>query len=226
MRTLTPALEAILKSKFQAGADGFRGRIEVEHPDPSDANRRPMHWRRLHPNKLAVLPAPFGSGFHRRLRGVLLHAVRNGAARRADARLAWLVALCLISRLRIDIQPCGLVRQVIRDTKQHGECNPGRVWNAAPSTRRTLLLTAHPLGSPTSATTPHWRLARPAPRCPVTFLLESTASLASASTLLPQPASRVGRGCLITTSKDLHRSTKRAQCDIRQSGSPSTSRCV
>ena len=33
MKALTPELEAILKSKFQAAADGFRGRIEIDTGD-------------------------------------------------------------------------------------------------------------------------------------------------------------------------------------------------
>jgi hypothetical protein len=34
MQTITPALEAILKSKFQAAASGFRSRVEIDDPSP------------------------------------------------------------------------------------------------------------------------------------------------------------------------------------------------
>ena len=35
MRATTPELDAILKSKLQAGASGFRGRVEVDAIVPS-----------------------------------------------------------------------------------------------------------------------------------------------------------------------------------------------
>lgn len=47
MQTITPALAAILKSKFQAAADGFRGRVEIDVFTDYGSRAQLLTWRYL-----------------------------------------------------------------------------------------------------------------------------------------------------------------------------------